>query len=388
MKLYLKSVITEQINRGKGLKRLIRHPLKYPELNSLATRCSMIIDQNIDYLKHLSGSLESREGNDVRDIFRGFRSCVQQLSLVEYYGISALCFESPEIGYMNKVVYKIHREMNLPLTPPAVACMATSYYGFHPFTSVIFVPVAESEFLLHLPDLYHEIGHFVLQNREEDRLKNVRICFTQAVEETTRHYEEIIERKMRETGPKGIPMAINFIHSQWKDWINEFFSDLFALFTLGPAYAWAHLHLTIKKSEDIYKYSEYFPLSHPSDEARMRMLLFGLGHLGFKEMSSTIMSKWHELPLNEYSQPVPEYQYAYPDDLMQKISRLIFEGLKGDKFFVAERGHLEQARDGSVMKMLNEAWSIFWERPEDFREWEEQNINLLKQEFSLSINTQ
>jgi hypothetical protein len=387
MKLYLKSVITEQINRGKSLKRLIRHPLKYAELNSLATRCSMIIDQNIEYLKHLSGILESREGNNIKDIFRGFRSCVQQLSLVEYYGISALCFESPEIGYMNKVVYKIHREMNLPLTPPAVACMSTSYYGFHPFTSVIFVPVAESEFLLHLPDLYHEIGHFVLQNREEDRLKNVQICFLQAVEEITRYYEELIERKRRETGPKGILMSINFIHSQWKDWINEFFSDLFALVTLGPSYVWAHLHLTIEKSEDVYKFSEYFPMSHPSDEARMRMLLFGLEVLGFKKISSAIMSKWRELPLCNYSKPVHEYQYAYPDDLIQKIVRLIYDGLKKDKFIIAECGCLEQTKAGSIIKMLNEAWPIFWERPEDFREWEERNINLLKQEFLLAKST-
>ena len=106
MKLYLKSVITEQINRGKSLKKLIHHPLQYPELNSLATRCTMIIDQNITYLNQLSVILESRADDNIRDIFRGFRRCVQQLSLVEYFGISALCFESPEIGYMNKVVYR------------------------------------------------------------------------------------------------------------------------------------------------------------------------------------------------------------------------------------------------------------------------------------------
>ena len=100
------------------------------------------------------------------------------------------------------------------------------------------------------------------------------------------------------------------------------------------------------------------------------------------------MVKWRELPLNKYSKPVPEYQYAYPNDLMQKIAKLVFDGLKKDKFFVAERGHIERAPEGSIMKMLNEAWSIFWERPDDFREWEEQNINLLKQEFSLPTNTQ
>lgn len=87
MKQYLKSVIAEQINRGKCLKTLIPHPLKYPELNSLATRCSMIIDQNIHILDTLLSILEGREDEDIRDIFRDFRTCVQELSLVEYYGI-------------------------------------------------------------------------------------------------------------------------------------------------------------------------------------------------------------------------------------------------------------------------------------------------------------
>jgi hypothetical protein len=119
----------------------------------------------------------------------------------------------------------------------------------------------------------------------------------------------------------------------------------------------------------------------------MRMLQFGLELLGFKEISSSMMSKWYEIPLCKYSQPVPEYQYAYPDDLMQKIARLVYDGVKRDKFFVAEYGRMEQARDGSVMKILNEAWSIFWERPEDFRWWEEHNINQLKEEFSLSMKT-
>ena len=36
-------------------------------------------------------------------------------------------------------------------------------------------------------------------------------------------------------------------------WANEIFCDLFAIYTLGPAYAWAHFHLTARHESDPYE---------------------------------------------------------------------------------------------------------------------------------------
>lgn len=238
--------------------------------------------------------------------------------------------------------------------------------------------MAESEFLLHLPDLYHELGHFVLHNRGEDKLKHIGKCFSLTVEEITHYYDQLIEKKKRETGPKDIPLIIGFLHSQWKDWINEFFSDLFALYTLGLAFAWSHLHLTIKKCENVYQFSDILPSRHPADEARMRMLKFGLEIMGFKDVASSIMSKWSDLPLCKYSQPVTEYQYAYPDDLMKKVAELTYQGIKQSGFAIAKPERLRSSDEGTVTKMLNDAWRVFWEKPEKFRDWEKRNIDRLR----------
>jgi len=387
MKGYFKAIILEQIDRGLCLKKLIPHPLKYAELSSLADRCGRIIDDTIEQLKFLLEELGKREENDTRDIFRGIRRSAQNIELVEYFGISALYYQTPEIGYLNKLVFRIHQEINLPLTPPSVACISTKYYYFHPFTNVVFVPVGESSFLLHLPDLFHEIGHEVLFNMENElRLKKVNDSYFMAIQRITGYYQELLTKKMRETGPPTIPMIVAHIHSQWKTyWINEFFSDLFALYTLGAAYAWSHLHLATKKSENAYEFSPILPQSHPSDDSRMRMLAIGLNKLGFKDEAASILFKWNNMPFVVNTQPVVEYQYAYPNDLMNEIAELFLTGLKESQFSIVSSEKLEKPNPDSIVNLLNEAWNLFWDCPDKFREWEENTIQKLKASFELIV---
>ena len=109
--------------------------------------------------------------------------------------------------------------------------------------------------------------------------------------------------------------------------------------------------------------------------------MYGLEILGFKEIASEIFSKWSEIPLCKHSKPVSEYQYAYPDNLLEKIAKLIHDGLKGDNFFIANDDQLDKTESSSIIKILNDAWSIFWERPDDFRDWELERIGYLRKKF-------
>lgn len=188
----------------------------------------------------------------------------------------------------------------------------------------------------------------------------------------------------RVTGPKAIPTVIAHIHYQWKTyWISEFFSDLFALYTLGPAYAWAHLHLTTKKSEDVYEFSPVLPRSHPSDDSRMKILVVGLNKIGFSDESASILSKWNEIPLVVNTQPVTEYQYAYPDNLMNEIAGLFLTGLRDSEFALVSPERLR--KENSIISLLNKAWTLFWDNPESFIEWEGQVVQRLKSDLSRTI---
>ena len=153
------------------------------------------------------------------------------------------------------------------------------------------------------------------------------------------------------------------------------------MYTLGPAYAWSHLHLTIKKSEDIYKFSKILPQTHPSDDSRMRMLLIGLAKLGFNSEASSILHKWKNMPLYLNAIPIVEYQYAYPDNLMKEVAELFLTGLKEGNLSIISPKGLEEKSSESIIKILNEAWTLFWSNPEEFRKREEKCIEKLKSRF-------
>lgn len=383
MKQYLKAMIIEQINRGQSLKKLIKLPLDYVELERLAETCTNIIDSNIFSLNHLMKEIDNRDEDNIRDIFRGFRESVREIESVEHYGITALYYQTAEVGYLNKLIQKIKQEINLPVIPPSVACISTGYYYYYSLTNVIFVPIGESEFLLHLPDLFHELGHAVLFKRDEVKLRKLQEAFTEAIETIVNHYHQLFIRKNRETAPQEISMLIRHIHSQWKYWVEEFFCDLFALYTLGPAYAWSHLHLTAKKSDNIYRFSKFFHDTHPSDEARMRMLNIGLDLLGFKAESAEISAKWKIMPTSAVAKPVPEYQYAYPDNIMKALAELFLQGLGECSFSILSPERLKTMDNDSITKQLNNAWDLFWKDPKAFRKWEEKSVESLKKQFGV-----
>jgi hypothetical protein len=55
----------------------------------------------------------------------------------------------------------IAEELMFPLPAPVVSCQShfSSYFHAFPGLNVLRVPLKEGHFLLHLPDLYHELGH-------------------------------------------------------------------------------------------------------------------------------------------------------------------------------------------------------------------------------------
>jgi hypothetical protein len=379
MKDYLESLVVEQVNRALALKRLIEYPLKFPELSGLADRCTIILDSRIQLLRELQQDIRPRMEDDLRDIFRDMRSITRDISWVEYYGIPPLYYQTPEIGFLNKVMFKIHREIKLPLTPPSVCCIATEYYSLNLFTSVIFAPLTESEFLLHLSDLYHELGHYVLDNRESElRLKAVKENYNLCFSKITDYYSNLLKDLRRDLGPPEIPAIIERIHANWKSWIIEFFCDLFALYTVGPAYAWAHLHLTVKRSDDIHELSVFSLQTHPSDESRMRMLLCGLNHLGLSEDATEIQKRWFEVK-KFWGPPEVEYQYAFPQELLDEMARLTLEGLKASGISIVSEKELSTSKDNEFRIMLNEAWKVFWAiKPDEFRDWEEKAMKTLR----------
>jgi hypothetical protein len=110
----------------------------------------------------------------------------------------------------------------------------------------------------------------------------------------------------------------------------------------------------------------------------MKMLLLGLKKLGFDKEASLVMSRWNGLPPVLNAEPVVEYQYAYPEGLMAELVDTVLAGLKESRFVIISPSGLERHSSDTVIKQLNEAWVTFWNKPDEFRNWEEKCIEKLK----------
>jgi hypothetical protein len=161
--------------------------------------------------------------------------------------------------------------------------------------------------------------------------------------------------------------------------LEEFFCDLFGIYTLGAAFAWSHLHLAVKRGGDPFDVPLLRQTSHPSDDARLRVMLYALETSGFQEEVKLIQEHWQTLLSQINAKPEPEYHRCYPDDLLRKIAQYARKGVEGLKCRIA----IPETND-PVHSLLNQAWGEFWKNPTGYVKWEKQAVSSL---FNKALST-
>src|SRR6266568_7353739 len=142
--------------------------------------------------------------------------------------------------------------------------------------------------------------------------------------------DEELEKEKRSRGPKEFIDNLYGWSNAWVGgWAIELFCDLFAVYTLGPAFVWSHLHLSATRGKDPFHTLGY--TTHPSDAARMSTMLYGLRLAGFEAQVSEIQARWDELMLISAAVPESEYDRCFPHQVLDSFAQ---EALRG----VAEIG--------------------------------------------------
>src|SRR6185503_21173573 len=95
--------------------------------------------------------------------FRALRRTVGELDLVETQGIAALERSHDDDLHMNQLLARICVEVRYPLPTPVVTTLSQAYFEMIHELNLLCVPLSEARFLLHLPDLFHEIAHPLLR---------------------------------------------------------------------------------------------------------------------------------------------------------------------------------------------------------------------------------
>lgn len=370
---YLQGTVPQLIERSKLLKTKIARDLPR-DYEALIRCCDTEISNIIARLRELAAAPAVGREMLRHARLRRFKRAVADLEHIETRAIPLLNRAQDDDHHVNRLLYRICREINYPLLTPTVATLSTGYFYIDTKLNLMFIPPAEGNFLLHLPDLYHELGH-PLPTREDDPILD---RFRQRYLESAAHLHEYFadQRAMQDTrrGPRAFRDQIDVWEVLWvKYWLTELFCDLFAAYTLGPAFAWSHLHLFMKAGGSAFAMpDDYHVITHPADDARMCALLKALARSGFASEAVEIGSKWRDVLRLSSNIPPPDYAHCYPDTVLDFIVDKAADA-------VTEIGcRMAHPDTGDpVHQMLNEAWSRFWDKPSEYPSWEAAAVKAL-----------
>jgi hypothetical protein len=305
--------------------------------------------------------------------FRAFRGLVGDLDQLEYVAVQVLDRWGDDDTSANRFVEQIATEIAYPLAPPVVACQAREYYHTYPDLGLMLIPPAEGAFLLHLPDLYHELAHPLLTEFNDPKLHSVQKLFVQLwTDAQTYVHDELQREESRRLTPQAFSMYLTGWSRSWRSWIAEFLCDAFAAHSLGPAFAWAHLHLTAKRGSDPFAVPLGGVSSHPADAARMDVVLALLRINGWGSDADSVRLKLNSLlSLGGYSAS-PEYGRCFPSAFLLKIASLTNEALTQMGCPTAMRTSLAE-----IAGILNGAWTEFWRDPAEYATWQSVNAKAI-----------
>jgi|SRR5712691_2637238 len=368
---YLGVCADQMIERGRLL--LAKIPRRLPvEYSGLVELCRMRLNAAIADFRSLKQSLgDERVPASVHQ--RLFRRAVGELDLIEMVGIVALARAEQDDHRLSVLLHEICREIRYPRPVPVVTTLSRQYFHIYPAFNLLFVPLTEGYFLLHLPDLYHELGHPLIADENDPLVEPFKVqCATSAGEAHAYFTAERI-REERGRGPREIALVLENAAQSWLwYWTVEFYCDLFAVATLGPAFPWAHLHLHAKRGRDPYEVPRRGPTSHPADAARMHVLLNALKKLGFDTDAQEIAACWQQLLANIGAAAEPEYHRCYPESLMEVCVSHALEGVQRIGCRIAAPGTTDR-----VHAVLNEAWRKVWRQAGDYVRWERNSVEAL-----------
>jgi len=302
--------------------------------------------------------------------FRTFRDLVRELDELEYIAVQILDRWSDDDARANALLDRVATEIQYPLPAPVLACQSREYYRLYPDLGLLLIPPAEGAFLLHLPDLCHELGHPLLTEFNDAKLDPLQKIFMRlwAASQTYVH-NELERESRRRTGPQSMRFYLEGWRKSWRSWLTEMICDVFATHTLGPAFGWGHLHLSAKRGGDPFQVPLGGHTTHPADNARFHCILHVLNRNGWGAHALSLQEKWRGLlSLGGYN-PSPEYARCFPDELLDVIAALAADAVQSTNCSMATPEALQP-----VAATLNEAWAQFWRDPDTYADWQQNAV--------------
>lgn len=368
-KEYIDGTLGELERRARILRAKIPRDLR-PHYAVLVRSCNERLDGLLRSLRELRDNPILQDERLRPERQRRLRRIVNALDDLESGAITALCRVNSDDHYFNDLVEQVRREVKYPGAVPTVSSLSQEYYYVDTKLNVMCVPLAERHFLLHLPDLYHELAHPLLVAPDDPVIEPLQHQMLESAAVAMQHFHMVTRTREGGRAPEQERARWRAWEFCWgKYWIIEFYCDLFAVYTLGPAFAWSHVHLTAKRGADPY---DCLMEKHPADAARMAVLLAGLRLIGYTDEAERIAKTWKAVIQTSSYKPPSDFKTCYPNGVLDTVAK---DALKGVKAIGCRIAYPEC--DDEIHTLLNTAWERFWEDPRTYAEWEEEKTKEL-----------
>jgi hypothetical protein len=378
---YLKGSVSQSQERVRQLSQIVQeqYPREYDGLRQICLSRLDSISQAYDQLDQ-----ESVIDTDLQTPrrIRQMKRINEELILTESVGVFALSRARDDDDFLNRLITNICRDIGYPLIFPTVSQMSQGYFHIYPDFNLLCMPLIEGRFLLHLPDIYHELCHPFRHERhlQLPRLSPFHEAFEGRLFAAVEYFKECAVEADRLRSPAGRLFQLQLWQTCWvKYWMEEMFCDLFGVMTVGSAYGWSHFHLCVERGGDPFETPMSLSSSHPADAARMKAILHMLSMLGFDSDAGRIAMAWKEFEEMTGATPSPEYRLCYADRLLKGIVTAAHDGIAKIGVNIAASASMK-----ATVSLLNDAWSRFWREPVGYVEWESSTVDALRANFGTS----
>jgi hypothetical protein len=261
---------------------------------------------------------------------------------------------------------QICREVGYKDSSPLCGALSFQYFQALMGMDIIMTPQTQASELLALPDLYHELAHFVLfRRRSEFEVPLLGLIHN--------YFADAIRRGKQQGLPKASLEIIRDNYALWTgSWHVEFACDMVATYWCGAAYGLANLRLSATRG-DPYQDGT----THPADDARRAGIASILRLAGDVTTANEIDLLWQDLRRLSPSAQPPGYARRYSIRLLEELAECIFNACTKAGFhrFADQQNH----QDAFVSRTPAEAWKAFQQDAGAFPKFEASAIDWLKQ---------
>jgi len=327
----------------------------------------------LEWIAEVKGEIEDlmkdpslREDSLLANNLQNYRLRAQTIKIFEWYPVPIILRYGPSDHYFFAFLEKAIAEIEYPFPTPIVSTSSSEYYVSYPDFNLIRGPVLEEYSLLGLPDLFHELGHILVNRRKNEILGGFN-------KDLKSHFNAERRRIRTSQRPPEYEEIIDAIQQQWMDeWTIEFTCDMIACYLVGPAYGWANLRLCASSLSDnvFWPGADNVNSTHPSDDARVKGIVEILSLMGTEVDAAQIKQRWDDYVSLTGHNPLSDYALCYPASLLKKLARWVLLGCRelGLKVFSEQE---PRSGNTSVSNLLNNAWKEFFARPHEYPVWEQ-----------------